>query len=198
MNVKKTTTTSLFLWRRAGLRGTGLPNPSRETKQFSGANEDREIFVFPVQLTMSWIDDLSWLIDALTICVTIHTCVTVSTMPISTPSKPNQFLFAVIICHRMFRRTFFGTLSPRSIPQLPDQRPDSNSWDVRTGRSRGTLEHRASAHRTALPCSLHFLADSFRLPTSSGEIGTSLLPCAPLRSPPEPLFTSHTRGIVPT
>ena len=30
--------------------GTGLPNPSRETK-FSGANGDREIFIFPVQLT---------------------------------------------------------------------------------------------------------------------------------------------------
>ena len=32
-------------------RGTGRPNPSRETK-FSGANGDRrEIFIFPVQLT---------------------------------------------------------------------------------------------------------------------------------------------------
>ena len=30
----------------------GLPNPSRETK-FSGANGDREIFNFPVQLTTS-------------------------------------------------------------------------------------------------------------------------------------------------
>ena len=28
----------------------GLPNPSRETK-FSGANGDRNIFTFPVQLT---------------------------------------------------------------------------------------------------------------------------------------------------
>ena len=27
----------------------GLPNPSRETK-FSGANGDRELFIFPVQL----------------------------------------------------------------------------------------------------------------------------------------------------
>ena len=31
---------------RAGLRGTGLPNPSRETK-FLGANGDRENFIFP-------------------------------------------------------------------------------------------------------------------------------------------------------
>ena len=30
--------------------GPGLPNPSRETK-FSGTNADREIFIFPVQLT---------------------------------------------------------------------------------------------------------------------------------------------------
>ena len=29
-----------------GQEGTGRPNPSRETK-FSGANEDREIFIFP-------------------------------------------------------------------------------------------------------------------------------------------------------
>ena len=27
----------------------GLPNPSRETK-FSGANGDKELFIFPVQL----------------------------------------------------------------------------------------------------------------------------------------------------
>ena len=31
-------------------RGTGLPNPSRETR-FSGVKGDREIFIFPVQLT---------------------------------------------------------------------------------------------------------------------------------------------------
>ena len=33
----------------AHLHGSGLPNPSRETK-FSGANADREIFIFPVQV----------------------------------------------------------------------------------------------------------------------------------------------------
>ena len=38
-------------------RGTGLLNPSRETK-FSGANGDREIFIFPVQLTTSRIGNL--------------------------------------------------------------------------------------------------------------------------------------------
>ena len=32
--------------------GTGRPNPSRETR-FSGANGDRERFIFSVQLTMA-------------------------------------------------------------------------------------------------------------------------------------------------
>ena len=49
----------------------GLPNPSRETK-FSGANVDREIFIFPVQLTTSRIGSHTRLIHALAICVTIH------------------------------------------------------------------------------------------------------------------------------
>ena len=38
-------------------RGTGRSNPSREPK-FSGANGDREIFIFPVQLTTSRIGNL--------------------------------------------------------------------------------------------------------------------------------------------
>ena len=38
-----------------------MPKPSRETK-FSGANADREIFIFPVQLTTSKIDNLTRLI----------------------------------------------------------------------------------------------------------------------------------------
>ena len=45
----------------------GLPSPSRETK-FSGANEDREIFIFPVQLTTSRIGSLTRLILTLVIC----------------------------------------------------------------------------------------------------------------------------------
>ena len=36
----------------------GRPNPSRETK-FTGANGDEEIFIFPVQLTTSRIDNLT-------------------------------------------------------------------------------------------------------------------------------------------
>ena len=35
---------SAWVWRCAGWRVTGLPNPSRETK-FSGANADREMFI---------------------------------------------------------------------------------------------------------------------------------------------------------
>ena len=50
------------------LRGTGLPNPSRETK-LSGANAD---IIFPVQLTTSRIGSLTRLIHTLAIRVTIH------------------------------------------------------------------------------------------------------------------------------
>ena len=46
---------------------TGLPNLSRETK-FSGANADREIFIFLVQLTTSKIGNLTRLIYTLAIC----------------------------------------------------------------------------------------------------------------------------------
>ena len=44
--------------------GTGRPNPSREIK-FSGANGDREIFSFPLQLTASRIGNYTRLIHAL-------------------------------------------------------------------------------------------------------------------------------------
>ena len=49
---------------------TGRPNPSCETK-FSGANVDREIFIFPVQLTTSRIVSLTWLIQTLLHVMTI-------------------------------------------------------------------------------------------------------------------------------
>ena len=49
----------------------GLPNLSRETR-FSGANADREIFIFPVQLTTSRIGNLTRLIDTLAICMCDH------------------------------------------------------------------------------------------------------------------------------
>ena len=54
------------------LSGTRLPNPSRET-QISAANGDREIFIFPDELTTSRIGNLTRLIHTLAICVTMHT-----------------------------------------------------------------------------------------------------------------------------
>ena len=44
-----------------------LPNPFRETK-FSGADGDRKILIFPVQLTTSRIGNLTWSIHTLAIC----------------------------------------------------------------------------------------------------------------------------------
>ena len=51
-----------------------MPNPFRETK-FSGANADREILIFLVQLTTCRIGNLTRLIHTLSICVTIHTTI---------------------------------------------------------------------------------------------------------------------------
>ena len=52
-------------------RGTEVPNPSRETK-LSGANENREILIFRVQLTTSRIDNLTRLIHTLLNVMNIH------------------------------------------------------------------------------------------------------------------------------
>ena len=57
-------TDSARVWRWAGWRGTGLPKPSRETK-LSGANADREKFIFPVQLTTCRMGNLTRLIHTL-------------------------------------------------------------------------------------------------------------------------------------
>ena len=57
---------SAWVWRWAGWRGTELPNPFRDTKLL-GANADKEIFIFPVQLTTSRIGNLTRLIHALNI-----------------------------------------------------------------------------------------------------------------------------------
>ena len=43
------------------------------TAKFSGANADKKIFIFPVQLTTSRIGNLTLLINTLVICMTIHT-----------------------------------------------------------------------------------------------------------------------------
>ena len=47
-------------------------NPSHESK-FLGTNADREIIIFPLQLTTSRTGNLTRLIHTLAICVTIHT-----------------------------------------------------------------------------------------------------------------------------
>ena len=52
--------------------GQDCRNPSRETESL-GTNADREIFIFPVQLTTCRIGNLTLLIHTLDICMTIHT-----------------------------------------------------------------------------------------------------------------------------
>ena len=54
------------------LTQVGRPNPSRETK-FSDAKRDREIVIFPVQLSTSRIDNLTQLIHTRLYVMTIHT-----------------------------------------------------------------------------------------------------------------------------
>ena len=50
----------------------GRPNPSRVTK-FSGANGDREKFIFPVELTTSRVGNLTRLIHTMLQVMSIHT-----------------------------------------------------------------------------------------------------------------------------
>ena len=54
--------------------GQGRPNPSRKAK-LSGANGDRELFIFPVNLTTSRIGNLTRLIHTLLCVRAIHTYV---------------------------------------------------------------------------------------------------------------------------
>ena len=51
---------------------TGRSNPSRESK-FSGANGDREVLIFPLQLTTSKIGNLTRLIHTLLLYVMMMT-----------------------------------------------------------------------------------------------------------------------------
>ena len=53
--------------------GTGLPNEALSRNQNSGANGDREISIFSVQLTTSRTSDLTRLIRTLRYVMTIHT-----------------------------------------------------------------------------------------------------------------------------
>ena len=56
----------------------GLPNPSRETK-FSGANGDREIYIFPVQLTTDW---QPYPVDPYPCCMCDHTYIIIPTLSV--------------------------------------------------------------------------------------------------------------------
>ena len=60
----------------------GRPNQSRET-HFSGANGDRDIFIFPVQLTTSKIGNFTRLIHTLLSVLTIHTYYGIYIQPIA-------------------------------------------------------------------------------------------------------------------
>ena len=84
-------------------------NLSRETK-FSGANGDREIFIFSVQLTTSRIGNLTRLILNLAICVTIHTTILlyVCVYILPTGTLCHDFFYA---CMRIFRSVEIRTIA---------------------------------------------------------------------------------------
>ena len=51
----------------------GTAEPVSRSQILMGANADREIFIFPVQLTTSRIGNLTRLIHTLAVCVAIYT-----------------------------------------------------------------------------------------------------------------------------
>ena len=69
-----------------------MPKPTREAK-LSGANADKEKFIFPVQLTTCRMGNLTRLIHTLATCVTIH----------NVGDKPTVFSYttfiAIVVCH---------------------------------------------------------------------------------------------------
>ena len=65
---------------RVTQNGTAEP-VSRD--HISGANADRDTFIFPVQLTTSRIGNLTRLIHTLAICMSIHTYIHVSAPALS-------------------------------------------------------------------------------------------------------------------
>ena len=90
--------------------GRGLPKPSRETK-FSGTNVDRDILVFPIQLTTSRIGNLTRLIRNLAICVTIHLLVSWArpTGPSSPKARKRTPRGVYILPGALFNKTNRGT-----------------------------------------------------------------------------------------
>ena len=84
----------------AGWRGTGRPNPSRETK-FWGANGDRDISIFRVQLTTSRIDNFTRLINTRAVCDD-HTCVHTYILPRVRRPGPVVLNVVIIMCASLF------------------------------------------------------------------------------------------------
>ena len=77
-------------------------DPSRENK-FSGANGDRELFIFPVQLTTRRIGNLTRLILTLAICdnhTYIHTVITIMSGPGLGRTNAQQTIFGSSILTR--------------------------------------------------------------------------------------------------
>ena len=75
-----------------------MPNPSRETK-FSGANADRNVFIFPVQLTTCRIGNLTGLIHTLARCVTIDTYIYVETPSCSVVCSLKKNQTTPVLCY---------------------------------------------------------------------------------------------------
>ena len=131
----------------------------------------------------------------------------VSTMPISTPYH-NHFFFAVISCHRKCSENLLRyVVTEIGSHKRPTNVPPKMVGTGRAGYLSGTFERDVRTGRSSIveadirpPHLAPFVSSpilSGTYPTSSGEIGMSLLPCAPLRSPPEPLFANHNKGAVP-
>ena len=115
----------------------GLPNPSRETK-FSGANENRKMSLFPVQLTTSRVGNLSRLIHTLARCMTIHT----STSPCrSLCPSPRHLLYPSPVLHPLHRQAM-SPQEPMSNPLTPmpprvSRELEHNGYVEIPGRTRG-------------------------------------------------------------
>ena len=97
----------------------GLPKPSREAK-FSGANADREKFIFPVQLTTCRMGNLTRLIHTLAICVTIH----------NVGDKPTVILYTTFIAIVVARIQRIGR-QPRETTLHSGQ--SRSSWSAEHG-----------------------------------------------------------------
>ena len=112
--------------------------PSRVTK-FSGANANRETFIFPVQLTTSRIGNLTRLIHTLAICMCDHTYILHACAPTARRSH-----LTTIVCV-LFRFCFFFFMFPSFV---------SLGIDVAFSVSRDQILRREREQRNLhFPCS---------------------------------------------